>query len=101
MDRCINACRQCQITMEKDHPCVACCYDCEQICNFSKFANLNISFLDISLLDLCNNACTFCILECTKHMEHHDTCKECVAACLECISECQEKKLVSLRDTFK
>lgn len=100
MERCINACHQCQITMEKDHPCVSCCYDCEQICNFTLFANLNNSFLDISLLDLCINACNFCILECSKHMKHHDVCKECVAACNECIIECQKKKLESLRDTF-
>jgi len=101
MQRCIDACRNCQLIMAENHPCVSCCYDCEQICNFYLFVNLNNSVLDISLLDLCINACNFCILECTKHMKHHDTCKECVAACNECIIECQKKKLESLRETFK
>lgn len=100
MQRCINACHNCQIEMPLDHPCRICCYDCELICKFALTANLNNSFLDVSLLDLCINACSFCILECSKHMKHHDVCKECVAACKECISHCQKLKMQSLGETF-
>ena len=100
MERCVIACRNCQIEMPKDHPCVLCCYDCGQICNFALVVNLNNSFLECALLDLCINACNFCVLECSKHMKHHDVCKECVAACKQCITECQKQKMESLSDTF-
>lgn len=100
MQRCIDACHNCQLVMGKYHPCSNCCYDCEQICKFTQLSHLKNSFLDISLLDLCVNACNFCILECGKHAKHHDVCKECVAACNECVIECQKLKIDSLKDTF-
>jgi hypothetical protein len=100
MQRCINACRNCQLQMPIDHPCKLCCEDCEKICTFTLNADLNNNLLDIALLDLCINACNFCILECSKHMKHHDTCKECVAACKECISECQKEKMKCLKENF-
>jgi hypothetical protein len=98
MERCVIACLNCQIHMPKDHPCVLCCYDCEHICDFALTTDLNNSFLKCSLLDLCINACNLCILECSKHMKHHDVCKECVAACKECIKECQQKKMETLKN---
>ena len=100
MQRCIDACRNCQLLMPNDHPCKLCCYDCEKICSFGVTSGLNNSMLDILLLDLCINAANFCILECSKHMKHHDTCKECVAACKECILECQKEKMKCLRENF-
>jgi hypothetical protein len=99
MQRCIIACRNCQQQMPKTHPCTLCCYDCEKICDFALNSKLNNIFLDISVLDLCINACNLCILECSKHMAHHGVCKECVDACKACIIECQKEKMDILKDT--
>ena len=99
MEECIKACRNCQIVMGKDHPCALCCYDCEQICKFVVKTPLNNGYLDVSLLDLCINACNFCILECGKHMKHHDVCKQCVISCTQCIIECQQLKIDNFKKT--
>ncbi len=99
MQRCILACRNCQIQMPRNHPCALCCYDCEQICNFNLNVEVNNILLDISLLDLCINACSLCILECSKHMAHHYVCQECVDACKACIIKCQKAKMEVLQET--
>lgn len=101
MQRCIKACSNCIKKMPINHPCVLCCSDCLNICKFSSEVNLNNTFLEMSLLDLCINACNFCILECSKHIEHHTVCKECVEACSECIIECNEQKMEILEDKFE
>jgi hypothetical protein len=93
MERCIKACRNCVKEMGPEHPCSLCCSDCYNICEYTLDSDLNNNQLDIQLLDLCINACNFCIVECQKHMEHHKTCAECVIACNRCILECNQFKL--------
>ena len=93
MERCIKACRNCVKEMGENHLCSLCCSDCYKICEYTLMTDIHNNYLDIQLLDLCINACNFCITECKKHMEHHKVCAECVIACSKCILDCNQFKL--------
>ena len=79
--------------MGDDHPCSICCSDCYNICEYALVCDINNDHLNIQLLDLCINACSLCITECKKHMDHHKVCAECVTACNTCINQCIQFKL--------
>ena len=98
MEQCLEACRNCEKEMGDEHPCSLTCFDCNKICEFLLATKINNSLLDIGLLDVCSNACNLCIVECSKHMEHHKVCAECVVACYECVEECNQMKIKIMED---
>ena len=97
----IEACLACVITCEiclsdcitrNEIRCASLCRDCADICNLAARFEARGSNFTTGLHALCAEICQACFVECTKHADHHDTCRACAEACEKCVQICEFHK---------
>lgn len=96
---CIDACLATVIACEScirdciqdgDKQCISLCRDCADICALCARLEARGSRFGMNLHILSAKVCKACSDECSKHAEHHESCKECAEACRLCAEMCAE-----------
>lgn len=84
------ACEMCITDCIKagNQQCIILCRDCADICALCARFEGRGSAYHKDLCALCAKICTACAAECTKHAEHHASCKACAEACKKCAEAC-------------
>ncbi len=104
LKNCIDACLACLVTCEKCIPdciksgnqeCIRLCRDCADICTLVAKFDARGADYGQELHAICAKICRACAIECEKHANHHESCKECAEACRKCAAICEE--LASVR----
>ncbi len=92
---CVEACDMCMMEcmgtpgMKSMSRCVQLCMDCAEMCMVTgRLMSRNSEFAKFAC-SLCEQMCSACAAECSKHMDM-TMCKNCADACKNCADECRK-----------